>query len=394
MMFWILIAVLTAGATLSVLVPLNRRLPADASQLNERGADAAVYRQQMDEVDKDLERGLIDDEAAEAARTEIARRMLAADERRTGSESASRGRMRARLVTLLALIVLPAGAVGLYIYLGTPGLPDRPLQARLAAPPESQSVEELIARVERHLADNPQDGQGWSVVAPVYMRVGNPSAAANAYANALRILGSSVKLETDFGEALTVANNGIVSADAHAAFERAVALDRNAVKPRFFLALALGQEGKTEEAITAWTSLLEGANPAEPWVPAAQAELSKLGGAQLAARLGDGGRTGDSDQANAGLPGPSAEDVAAAQGMNAQDRGAMIAGMVQGLAERLEADGGSVDEWLRLIRAYMVLNQKQEAVAALGKAREAFAQDADALGQINEIARRAGLEGS
>ncbi len=392
MLFWILSAVLTAIAALSILVPLTRRRPDLTDPAADKTADSAVYRQQLEEVDRDLERGLIDPEAAEAARTEIARRLLAADSRVANPASAPNAHGASRAVMVLAIVALPLGAFALYLSIGSPDLPDRPLAARLTAPPEGQSVNELIARVERHLADNPQDGQGWSVLAPVYMRVGNPRAAANAYANALRILGSSTKLETDFGEALTMANEGIVTADARAAFERAVSLDGSAVKPRFFIALALGQEGKTNEAIAAWSGLLDGADPAEPWVPAAQAELAKLGGNSLLARLG---KPSGADTAGAGaLPAPSAGEVAAAQQMSATDRNAMIAGMVQGLAERLEADGGSVEEWVRLIRAYSVMGNKEKAADAVTRAKAAYADDTAALGQINEIAEKAGIEGS
>jgi cytochrome c-type biogenesis protein CcmH len=388
MMFWILIAVLTAAAALSVLVPLTRNSATRGDARAGHAADAAVYRQQLAEVEKDQERGLIEPQAAEAARVEIARRLLAADELSKGEAGAGSqtSRLPQQLVMVMALIVLPLGAFGLYLVLGSPDLSDQPLQARLDAPAENQSVEMLVARVERHLAENPQDGQGWSVVAPVYMRIGNPAAAANAYANAIRLLGSNPKLETDLGEALTVANNGIVSADAQAAFERAVELDAAAVKPRFFLALALGQEGKTEEAIASWNDLLDGADPNEPWVPAAQAQLAQLGGA------GAGPAAGSGQGGGMRLPGPGKADIAAAQDMSAQDRTAMIAGMVQGLAERLKSDGGSVDEWLRLIRAYSVMGERDKASEAVKMARAAYADDAGALGQINEMAKTAGVE--
>ncbi|MBD8874878.1 c-type cytochrome biogenesis protein CcmI [Roseibium polysiphoniae] len=384
MMFWILIAVMTAAAALSILVPLARSARREDPVEAEQTADTAVYRQQLAEVDRDLERGLIETEAAVAARTEIARRLLAADERQHGAETGSKSGALLRLAMVTALVFLPLGSFGLYLYLGSPDLPDQPLFARLSEPAENQSVDVLVARVERHLSENPQDGQGWSVVAPVYMRMGNPKAAANAYANAIRLLGATAQLETDFGEALTVANDGIVSADAQAAFERAVALEPGAVKPRFFLALALGQEGKSEEAIASWSSLLEGADPSEAWVPVAQAELAKLGGTQMAGRLGSG----------EALPGPSAEEVAAASDMTDQDRTAMISGMVEGLAERLDDTGGSVDEWLRLIRAYSVLGEGDKAAAALTKARKVFAEDTSSLGRINEMAEKAGIEGS
>ena len=376
MMFWILIAILTGAAALTVLVPLSRgkgsQEPASAL------ADEAVYREQLAAIDRELERGLIDAEAAEAARTEVGRRLLAAHDRIKETTPVSSKAARLKSVQLLALVLLPLGAFALYyLVLGSPEYPDQPLQARLSAPPEQQSVDVLVARVERHLADNPQDGEGWAVIAPVYLSLGQPEASAKAYSNAIRILGAQPAWLTDMGEALVIANQGLVTAEAHKAFEQAVALEPSAVKPRFFLAIALGQEGRKEEAIAAWQDLLEGADPAAAWVGAARQQLAALQGEPPAA-----------------APGPSQEDIAAAQDMNAEDRQAMIRNMVDGLADRLETEGGSAAEWNRLIRAYMVLGRKQDAEQALAAAEAAFADSPEDLSLIKDAATELGLNGS
>jgi cytochrome c-type biogenesis protein CcmH len=377
MIFWILIALLTAAAALSVLIPLSRvRAAPDRARMH---ADEAVYREQLAAVDAERERGLIDAEAAEAARTEIARRLLAAHDRDADAPQQAGKGPRLKIARAVAVLALPALACGLYLLIGSPGAPDQPLIARLTAPAQDQSVEVLVARVERHLADNPQDGRGWAVVAPVYMTLGQPAASARAYANAIRILGPRQAWLTDMGEALTIANQGLITADARAAFEQALALEPEAVKPRFFLALALGQEGRDEAAIAAWRKLLDGADPAEPWVGAARQELAALTGGEPAA---------------SGLPGPTGAEVAAARDMSEDDRQSMIRGMVSGLAERLNADGGSVEEWNRLIQAYMVLGERSEAEKALEAARTAYAGKPDDLSRIKEAAGRLGLTGS
>jgi cytochrome c-type biogenesis protein CcmH len=377
MTLWILIAVMTAVAALSILVPMSKkRLPeGDAAGL---AADEAVYRQQLDEVDKDLERGLIDEEAATAARTEIARRLLAAHERAEKADAAPKAAWPLRFGQIIAIVGLPLLALGTYLIIGSPDLPDRPLAARMSAPPQDQSVEVLVARVEKHLAANPQDGQGWDVLAPVYMRIGKPREAARAYQHAIRLLGPNVRRMTDLGEALMVANDGIVSADARGAFEQAIKMDKTAVKPRFFIALALGQEGRKDEAIAAWQDLLQGADPQAAWVPVARQNLEALG-AKAPEMAQD-------------LPGPDREQMAAAADMSEADRNQMVAGMVAGLAERLNSEGGSPAEWSRLMRAYTVLGKKDEAQAAFKQASAAFAGDAAALGQINETAGQLGLK--
>jgi len=378
MTFWILIAVMTAVAALSVLVPLSRtqRAPEAASGT----ADEAVYREQLGAIESELNRGLIEPEAAEAARTEIARRLLAAHEKHAQEpERAVRG-SRLKVVMGLVIVVLPVMTFGLYHFvLGSPELPDAPLAARLNAPTEEQSVDVLVARVERHLADDPEDGRGWAVIAPVYMSQGRPHDSARAYANALRILGPNQEWLTNMGEALTIANQGLVTADAREAFEQAAAMDASVVKPRFFLALALGQEGRKDEAIEAWRNLLAGASGPEPWVPVAQRELAAL-------------MEGDGETPS--LRGPSQEDVAAAQDMNQDDRQAMVRGMVSRLSERLAAEGGSAAEWKQLMQAYLVLGERGKAETALEDAQAAYADNPEELSLIKDAARQLGLAGS
>ncbi|EFO30570.1 cytoChrome c-type biogenesis protein CycH [Roseibium sp. TrichSKD4] len=376
MMLWILIAALTAAASLSVLIPMAR---ARSNEATSAAADEAVYRQQLEEVDRDLERGLIDEAAAEAARTEIARRLLAANDRVQHAHEGAKSSAGFRLSQVLAVAIVPVAALGLYLYLGSPNMPDRPLAARLTAPPEDQSVSELVARAERHLAENPQDGRGWAVLAPIYMRLNNPEASANAYSKAIEFLGPSQEFFTNMGEALTMANEGLVTASAREAFEKAVDLEPTAVKPRFFLALALGQEGRKDDAISAWEALLEGADPTAFWLPAAREELQKLGGTPPTMAET--------------LKGPNREQVEAASEMSAEDRQAMIQSMVDGLAARLASDGGTLGEWQRLIRAYIVLGDESKATAILNEARDVFGSNAADLAKIDAMAGELGLSG-
>jgi cytochrome c-type biogenesis protein CcmH len=266
---------------------------------------------------------------------------------------------------------MPFAALALYLVLGSPELPGEPLAARLNAPTQQQDVATLVARVEDHLKQSPDDGKGWEIVAPVYMRLGRPEDAAQAYANVIRILGSTAEREADRGEALVAAARGTVSADAHAAFDRANRLDPAALRPRFYLALALGQDGKRDEAIAAWQGLLAGAPEDQPWVKVARAELAKL---------------------EAGTaPGPTGADVAAAGNMPPEQRLAMIEGMVGSLAAKLEENPADGEGWARLLRSYMVLGRPDDAKTALAKARTALAANAAVLADVNRAAKEAGV---
>ncbi|MDQ0315131.1 c-type cytochrome biogenesis protein CcmI [Amorphus orientalis] len=371
MLFWSLAVLLTAVAILAVLVPLARR---GGDEAGASDPDVAVYKAQLDELDRDAERGLISAQEVEAARAEIARRLLRARERQKGAGSSTV--TRRRVVAVVALVALPLVAVVVYGLLGNPGYPDQPRAERMAEAEASGDLQALVARVEDHLGDNPDDGRGWAVLAPIYLRAGRANDAVAAFQSAIRLDGGDqATLYAGLGEALVQASGGVVTEEATTAFEQALELNPQAVRPRFFLALGLGQAGRTDAAISAWQALIASADGNEPWVPIAQQQLAALGG----------------ETAAPGLPGPSAEQVEAAGEMNASDRRAMIEGMVSGLAARLESEGGSVDEWIRLMRAYQVLGQPDDARSAADSARAAFSGDPEAEARIDETERDLGL---
>jgi cytochrome c-type biogenesis protein CcmH len=375
MLLWIVMAVLTAIASLSIVVPLYRRRRTDRSYVRE---ELSIYRDQLGEVERDLARGLIAEAEADAARTEISRRILRTSD--AANDAHRTGEPARRLAAAVAVVVVPLAALGLYLWVGSPDLPDQPIAARISAPPQEQDMAVLIARVEAHLAANPDDARGWELIGPVYARMGRYGDAAVAFANTIRLLGPTAEREAAVGEAIMRANGNVVTTEARAAFERANALDGNAVRPRFYLAVALDQEGRTDEAIAAWRALLNGAPENAPWVAVARQALARL----------EGTPAGEPDSTVAAR-GPTAEDVRAAAAMTPEERMAMIGGMVDSLAARLEAEPDDAEGWARLIRSYMVLGRTEEAGAALAKARGEFEGDAEKLAVVEVQARESGL---
>ena len=367
---WIAMAVLAAAAALPVLAPLWRRQGvADAAPAAAQSPAVAIYRDQLAEVERDVSRGVIAEPEATAARTEIARRLIRAGGEANAADAASPA---SRRVAVAAIVLMPIAALGLYLFLGSPQYPSQPLSARTDRP---QDIAAMIAAVEQHLAVAPDDGEGWDVIAPIYLRLGRYDDAARAYGNALRLLGSTTDRETRYGDALVRASGGTVTAEARAAFERAAAADANDPRPRFYLALALAQDGKRDEAIAAWTALLAAAPADASWVPIARQQLAEL-------QAGKG----------AAPPGPSATDVGAAANMTPADRQAMIEGMVASLAARLETTPGDAEGWARLVRSYMVLGRAEDARSALARARTALAADAAGLASVEAAAKEAGVE--
>lgn len=376
MVLWLIFAAMTAAATMAVLWPLSRGRHAAAAAPEDH--DIAVYRDQLDEVARDLERGLIGVREAEAARTEIARRMLAVD-RAAGPVTAAPRLVRA--IALACAAGVPAAAVGLYLLVGSPDLPGRPLEARLADADETD-IEAMVAKVERHLAANPADAEGWRVIAPVYARLGRFGDAARAFAEVARIEGPSAQLFEDRGEMLVAAGGGFVSPEAEEAFGAALAADPSRPKARFYRALALAQSRRFEEAVAEYDSLIADSPPDAPWLDAVRTDREAALAAAREAVAGDSGPA---------APGPDAAAVAAASDMTADERSAMIDTMVEGLAARLAEDPDDAAGWERLIRAYGVLGRDADAAAAWKTASETFAGAPEALAGIRAVAAEAGV---
>ncbi len=367
MTLWFVFALMTVAAIFAVLWPLSRSTAPLRS-----GSEAVVYRDQLAEIDRDVSAGLIGVAEAEAARVEIGRRLLAAVDGERDLPAQSNLKLR-RSSAVLALVGLPIAAVAFYLAVGSPQLGDFPLAARTRAVDANQPLENLVAQVEAHLEKNPTDGRGWSVLAPVLARLGRYDDAIRAFRNSIAYNGDSAERRSDLGEALAGSAGGVVTAEAKAEFERAVALNADDAKANYFLGLAAEQDGRNTDAASIWRAMLAKAPPDAPWRPLVQAALVRVGGPAA--------------------PTLSNDAMAAAKDMNEADRGAMIRGMVDRLATRLKQNGDDVEGWLRLVRAYMVMGERDKAVSALSDARQAVANDAERLRQLNEGLKNLGLDG-
>ncbi|PZQ17265.1 MAG: c-type cytochrome biogenesis protein CcmI [Ancylobacter novellus] len=358
------------GAAVFVVLGSLARSRAGAPDSAE--ADAAVYRDQIDEIARDRSRGLIDEREAEGARVEVARRLIAASERSAPEPAAAASLARRRVAAAASLVAIPAIALGGYAALGKPNLPDLPLASRQQDAPNGANVADLAARVEQALAKNPNDGRGWAVIAPVYLRLGRAEDAARAYANVIRLLGSTPEREADYGEALFAAAGGMVTAEARGAFDRSVAGERPSVKGSFYLARAAEQDGDLAGAIARLKPVLAQAPEDAPYIDAIKGEFQRIADVPS-------------------LPLPNAEEAGDLKTPEARE--AFIRRMVDGLDQRLAADGGDLGEWLRLARARAALGEADKARATLAKAREKFGGDGRAAIRIEALGLGLGLEG-
>jgi len=476
MILWPIFALMTVGAVVAVWLPLARRQRPVRS-----GTDIAVYRDQLQEIDRDEAASLIGKVEAEAARVEVSRRLIAAAEAAKAATAVAAplpGSPYRRATLAAAIVLLPLGAAVIYFSLGSPNLVPVSMNAATNGQPLPGGIEQTVAEVEAYLESNPRNGKGWELLAPVYLRLGRFDDAVRARRNALEIFGPDAARLGDLGEAIVMASNGVVTAEAKGLFERANAADPEDVMAQYYLGLSAKQEGRRDDAEKRWSALVSGAREGAEWLPMVKNALARIdeksssiavappehnGGAieamveRLAERLkkdgsdvsgwiqlvrsyrvlgkaekvkatiadahtalaNDQGALHRFDQglaaleaeaipngsasepvvpgasaANVAPRGPSASDVAAAAQMAPAERNSMIEGMVARLAQRMAENGSDVDGWLRLIKAYSVLGDRDKALSAAANARSALAGNSENLRRIGELAKELGLEGS
>jgi cytochrome c-type biogenesis protein CcmH len=375
MMLWLVFVLMTAAAIFAVLWPLARRQGARG------GSDVVVYKDQLAEIDRDRVAGLIGEPEAEAARIEVSRRLIAAADAANADTPAplETSLWRRRATAIVALVALPIGAVALYLAIGSPQLPGEPLAARLEAVHNDRSIEGMIAQVEHHLEQQPNDLRGYQVLGPIYLRLGRFDEAVRVRRKIIALGGDNAEAEADLGEALTAAANGVITGDAKSAFDRALTLDKENLKARYFSGLAAQQDGDNAKAAAIWRAMLAQAPPGASWADTVRDSLQQVAPQAPAA------------SAPNAATGPSAQDMAAANAMSEKDRDAMIREMVARLAGRLKQDGNDLDGWQRLLRAYIVLGERDKAVTAAADARHALGNDPGKLRQLEDAIKALGL---
>ena len=364
MILWPILALMTLMAMAAVGWPLARRQTSIRS-----GSDVAVYRDQLDEIDRDAAAGLVGGAEAEAARVEVSRRLIAASEvaKAATAVAAPVPASRYRWATIAsAVLLLPLGASLVYLSLGSPNLVPVSMNAEAGGKQLPEGIEQTVAEVEKYLEANPKNGRGWELLAPVYLRLGRFDDAVRARRNALEIFGPDAARLGDLGEAIIMAANGAVTPEAKGLFERANAADPEDVMAQYYLGLNAKQEGRRDEAVKRWSALISSAREGAEWLPMVKAALERV------------------DE-----KGPSfAAPPAAAAVTPPEHNGDAIEAMVARLAERLKKDGSDVPGWVQLVRSYRVLGRTEKAKAAIADAHAALASDQEALQRLDQ-----GLQG-
>ncbi len=416
MTLWIILTLMVAIVAAVLTIPLVRRHEARADA---RTATLAVLRDQLADVDVQLAAGAIPPADAEGLRIEIKRRMLAAGHIPEEARVALASRTLSGLaIGLAALVALAGGA--LYATMGKPGLAGTsvPLAAAATPPPAAGAEAEgageiaaLVAGLEKKVAANADDPEGWRMLGWSYFQMQRFDDSARAYGKAVALKPDGTGFQSAYGEALVQVANGAVTPAAADAFAKAQAQDGADARARYFLGVKKQQEGDAKGALDDWITLLGESATDAPWVPQLRSVIEQTAGdakIDVSARLAalrppaSGGASvaappmpglaGTAASVPAGvMPGPSADQVAGAAAMTAGDRQAMIRGMVDGLAKKLQANPRDESGWLRLMRARSVLGENTAAARARNDAIAAFAGDPAAQARIRAAATEIGI---
>ena len=410
MLFWIISAALALLiAALFALALLTRRAEAE----HPAAYDLRIYRDQLKEVERDLARGVINEADAERIRTEVGRRVLASDAQLAIADVSSQ-QPRALTIVIAATIalILTGGGVAIYTQLGTPGLGDLPHKARLQAsqdlyssrssheaflarlpvrnaPQQEAGYLELVERLREAVASRPDELQGQQFLAQSEARLGNYAAARAAQSAVIRLKGEAVGA-SDFvtmAQMYITEADGYVSPEAGAALRRALRADRTDPVARYFLGQMWLQNDRPDRAFGLWSQLLNEGPEEAPWIAPIRQSIDDI--AWLAGV--DYTQPAPSEMAT-DMPGPTVQDIENAGEMTPEERQEMVQSMVQRLNDRLATEGGTPEEWARLISAYGSLGDEGRARAIWLEAQQRFADTPDALETVRRGAARAGVD--
>ena len=364
-----------------------------------------VFKDQLKEIESDEARAVVTKAEAARVRTEVSRRLLAAAKAAEDEAPAPIAPKKATYgLTGVIILASSLGGLGLYRSYGFPGLPDLPLSENLArqanigydrtSQTEAEAIvtardadttglvnidditqsrnADLIAQLIEVLKERPNDLDGHRMLARALAASGRMIEAHAAEDRVLAILGEAATPvdHLEHTEIMILAAQGYVSPEAIEALDKVMATIPENPRARYYAGLALAQYGQPRQAYIMWAQLLQEGPEDAPWIPAIRAGIE-----DIAAEAGIAAITPPA--------GPTAEQVQAAEDMTDAERSDMIRSMVGQLSERLAADGGTVEEWVRLIRANVVLGETSAAQQAIADAKAAFADDAAALARIN-----------
>jgi len=345
MTLWLVLGVMAAATAGLVLWPMLARRPETVATAE---SDLAIYRDQLKEIDRDVERGLLNADEATAARGEIERRVLGT--RALMGEGTVDGRKSPVMAGIVAILVCGTAA-GLYAWLGAPGIPDQPLAQRATEQRQQQAqagdIDSRIAELAEKVKQDPDNLDQWFLLGRSYGFVGRYAEAAEAYRRAVELSDNDPRILSTYAEALVLANGNRVTTTARLAFAEVNRALPDEPRARYYLALYDAQQQDYQAALDKWLTLLADSPPDAGWVPLLRERITDMAGLleiDVATVLPDAPAA--PAPATASAPATAGDPIAA-------------------LEARLAAEPKDYKGWLSLARAKAAMGDRDGAAAAL-----------------------------
>lgn len=256
-----------------LLPPLLRRNA--GTGIGEEDAVAAIYRDQLAEIDRDLQVGTLSPGQYESARSEIEQR-LAEDLRIQEGRAAGRAGS-ARLLAVGLAVAIPVFAVGAYLVTGSPAALDP--ATRLGMPEEDaaqrEKMLELTARLAQRMQEHPEDPQGWLMLARSYRALGKLPESVRAFDQLARLRPDDAEVHADLAETIAMQQDGRIDGEALRQAQKALELDPRSEKALALLGTAAYDARRFDEAIGYWERLLTLAPPGTEYAKAVQAGIDE-----------------------------------------------------------------------------------------------------------------------
>ncbi|SEA53261.1 c-type cytochrome biogenesis protein CcmI [Variovorax sp. YR216] len=253
-LFWLIAAALIAATMAGLLPPLLRA----GRPMQARQSDAAdLYRGQLDDLEADVRAGMLAPEHRREARDEVGRRLL--DDAGSLDVAASASSRPSPLLAAALLALLPSAAIVLYLHLGNPialwQASDPGHGHDAAGAPSAAQIEGMVNQLAQRLRGEPDDLEGWVMLARSYAALERPGDAAMAYGKAVALAPDEAALRADYADVLASVDGGVLNGLAFAQIQRALALDPNQPKALALSASAAMERGDTQEALRQWQHL-------------------------------------------------------------------------------------------------------------------------------------------
>ena len=256
-LFWVIAALLVGLALAFLVTPLVRNRAASGGSASRAAANLAVFRDQLAELDADLAAGSIDREQWEAARGDLQRGLLEAVD--VPSANAAAPVKRSKAAAIAVAVAVPLISVSLYLGLGNPqGLAPGKENAAQGAPHQltREQIDTMVARLAQRLESNPDDGEGWVVLARSYNALGRYGEAAAAYAKAEAKFPQDAQLLADYADSLAMAQGQTLQGKPEALVRRALQADGNNLKALALAGTVEFEKSDFAKAIEYWRRIL------------------------------------------------------------------------------------------------------------------------------------------